>query len=79
MACDIIVAVAMRTESGDDYLFLYDDIFGIADFVERVEDDMGEELAYVYHIDVKTDCCVDEGYERALRDRIEELQEDDYP
>lgn len=80
MARDIIAAVHMRTESGDDYLMLFDDIFGTADFVEKVEDAMGDELAYVYHVDVRTDCCADSEYQRALHARIQELQdEEEYP
>lgn len=75
MACDVVVAVHLRTESGDDYLFLYTDIFSIDDFVERVVDDMGEEFGNVYYIETKTDCCADSAYKRALRVKVEEIQQ----
>ncbi|MND84990.1 hypothetical protein D3C80_768960 [compost metagenome] len=75
MACDIVVALSMRTESGDDYLFLYTDISSVDDFVERVVEGMGGELAYVYHVEVKTDCCADGTYSRALQEKIEEVQQ----
>lgn len=43
-----IVSVNLKTESGDDYLFTYDQVASTEEFVELVEKDLGEELAYVY-------------------------------
>lgn len=45
-------AVSLKTESGDDYLFLYHEE-GLS-VVDAVASDMGDELAYVYDISVKT-------------------------
>lgn len=57
-------AVSIRTESGDDYVFLcwyseYEDI------VEHIYDKMDEELGYVYTISV------DSGYSAEKDDEIE--------
>jgi hypothetical protein len=69
-----IVAVSMRTESGDDYLSLFTDIKDTQDFVNHVEDNMGEELAYVYSHSVCSDGD-SQIFKQALQQRIEELQD----
>lgn len=72
----IIAAVAMKTESGDDYLSLFTDISSPEDFVERVEEEMSEELAYVWDVSVVTDCMAHSQLEQALYERIKQMQEE---
>lgn len=74
---DMIVAVCLRTESGDSYLSLFTDIQSPQDFVERVEENMGDELEYVYDISICTDCCADDVLTTALQERIEEMREEE--
>lgn len=73
------VAIAMRTESGDDYLSIFTGVMSLQDFVNRVEAEMGEELAYVYY----TAIVLDNGessniYKHALQERIEQLQGENF-
>jgi hypothetical protein len=68
------IAVAMRTESGDDYLSMFTGVTGPKDFVARVADEMGEELAYVYYSQIVTDDGETNVYKHALQERIEEQQ-----
>lgn len=72
-----IAAVSLKTESGDDYLFLYDELDSPSELVELIEGSMGEELAYAWDITVQClygDC---EEYGKALRQRRDELAEGD--
>lgn len=73
MACNTVVACYLKTESGDGYLFLYDDLFGIDDFVQRVDYDMGEEFAYICDVEIETTTAQKDGYLSALMARIEEV------
>lgn len=72
-----IVAVNLKTESGDDYLFLYDELGSPDELVELVEQSMGSELAYAWSIDVRCLYGDEEAYGQALRDRRDELMEGD--
>lgn len=72
------VAVAMRTESGDDYLSMFTGVQSPTDFADRVEAEMGEELAYVYYTAVVTDNSETNVFKHALQERIEQLQGDDF-
>lgn len=74
MACKTVVACYLKTESGDGYLFVYDDLFGIDDFVQRVDYDMGEEFPYVCDIHVETTTTQKDGYVKALIDRLVEVR-----
>jgi hypothetical protein len=47
-----IVSVNLKTESGDSYLYTYDNVEGPEEFVELAEKDLGEELEYVYDFDI---------------------------
>lgn len=72
-----IAAVSLKTESGDDYLFLYDELGSPEELVELVERSMYGELAYAWSITVQClygDC---EAYGKALRNRRDELMEGD--
>jgi hypothetical protein len=73
-----IIAVAMRTESGDDYLSMFTGVVSPQDFVARVENEMGEELAYVYHTKIVADGEATNIYKHALQERIEQLMEEHY-
>lgn len=68
-----IVAANLKTESGDDYLFLFDQVGSPDEFVELVENSMGEELAYVWTFDVEVLYGSQESYYEALQNRINEL------
>lgn len=72
-----IVSVSLTTESGDDYLFTYDGVIDPEEFVELVEKDLGEELAYVCSTKVNVLYARQhqEEYEAALQQRIEEMGE----
>lgn len=72
-----VVAISMRTESGDDYLSLFTGVISPEDFVGRVEENMGNELAYVYYKAICTDNGSEAELGRALQVRIEELQEEE--
>lgn len=48
-----IVAVSLKTGSGDSYLFLEKDVFDCQDMVCRIHNGMGDELAYVYDWELK--------------------------
>lgn len=48
-----IVAVWLKTESGDNYLFLEKDVFDVQDMVCRIHNAMGDELAYVYDWEIE--------------------------
>lgn len=72
-----IAAVSIKTESGDDYLFLHDELSSPDELVELIERSMGDELAYAWDITVQClygDC---EAYGKALRNRRDELSEGD--
>lgn len=73
-----IVAVAMKTESGDDYLYLYTDVQCPSGFVHQVGEDMGDELAYVWSVDVECSSAWfnNEDFKSALVDHIDGIQED---
>lgn len=48
-----IVAVSLKTESGDSYLFLEKDVFDCQDMICRIHNGMGDELAYVYDWEIE--------------------------
>ena len=74
-----IVSVYLKTESGDGYLYTYDRVESVEEFVELVEKDLGEELAYVYSIDLNVLYSRTEEYEyeKALQLRIAEMADDE--
>jgi hypothetical protein len=72
------IAVAMRTESGDDYLSMFTGVVSPSDFAERVAAEMGEELAYVYYSQIVTDNGETNVYKYALQERIEQSQGEDF-
>jgi len=74
------VAVALRSESGDDYLSLFTGVLSPQDFVTRVEAEYGEELPYMYHTQIVVDSLelTSNLFKHALQERIEQLQGDDF-
>lgn len=70
-----VVSTYLKTESGDGYLFTYDRVESVEEFVELVEKDLGDELEWVSEIDLNVLYSrIDQGeWERALRDRINEM------
>lgn len=67
MTCKAVVAVYLKTASGDWHLFLYDDVDGPDEFSELVSRDMGTELAYVCDWEAKVLYGDLDTYEEALR------------
>lgn len=70
-----IVAVSLKTESGDSYLFLYDKVDGPDEFAELISGDMMEELAYVSDWELRVMYGNEDHYEEALRVAIMEVGE----
>ena len=48
-----IVAVFLKTESGDNYLFLEKDIKTPKEMVEKIQEQMDTEFAYVYDWEIE--------------------------
>lgn len=46
------VAVSLKTESGDSYTFLFEDVKSPEHFASLVHDQMGDELGYVFDYDL---------------------------
>lgn len=71
-------AVALRTESGDDYVFLveYKDI---KDVVDYLLDQMNDELAWVYHVGVDSGISPekDDEIREAIYEKIKIMEEED--
>lgn len=74
-----IVAVYLKTESGDGYLYTFDRVESVEEFVELVEKELGDELAYVYSVDINVLYSRTETYEytEALYKRIAEMGDDE--
>lgn len=72
-----IVSAYLKTESGDGYLLTYDRVDGPEEFVELVEKDLGDELAYVYSFDLNVmySCAEKYEFEEALHKRISEMED----
>ncbi len=70
-----IVSTYLKTESGDGYLYTYDRVESVDEFVELVERDLGQELAYVSSVEVDVLYSSTEAYEyqMALQARIDEM------
>ncbi|WOZ57458.1 hypothetical protein [Pseudomonas phage vB_PseuGesM_254] len=73
---NIVVSVFLKTESSDEYHYLFTDISNSDDLIERLEGMLGDELAYVWSVDIATDCCLDEDFEQAVYARIREMEEE---
>lgn len=67
-----VVAVNLKIESGDDYLYLFKDVKSPSDFVNKVEAELVDELAYVYDFAIESDddTCK---FNEALAKRIDEV------
>jgi hypothetical protein len=48
-----IVAVWLKTDSGDSYLFLEKDVIDCQDVVHRIHNGMNDEFAYVYDWEIE--------------------------
>lgn len=48
-----IVAVFLKTESGDNYLFLEQGVLTPKEMVDKIQQKMGSELAYVYDWEIE--------------------------
>jgi len=73
----MIIATSLRTESGDDYLFLFRDITNPDEYVHAIENRMRSELGQVYQrgiaiLDGSMGVEVKYGY--ALQQRINEMR-----
>lgn len=65
-----IVSVYLKTESGDGYLYLFDQLANPDEFIELLEYSMGDEFDYVWAYDIEVMYGDKEIYEQALRDAI---------
>lgn len=65
-----IVSVSMKTESGDSYLFLYDQVSSPEEFASMLSEEMMDELEYVCDWDVRVLYGDLDAYEEALRQAI---------
>lgn len=70
-----IAAVSFTSESGDHYLSLFTDITGPVDFTDRLEEEFGDEFAYLYIKGVCTDDATEAALKSELAERIEQAQE----
>lgn len=75
MTIKAIVAAYLKTESGDGYLFLFDEVIDPEEFVEMIKKDMGEELEYVYSWELNVLYGDQDAYEKALHKAIWEADE----
>jgi len=66
-----IVAVSMRSESGDDYLSLFTDADGPVEFADRMEEQYSEELSYLYIQCICTNDGTERSFHNELQSRIE--------
>ena len=68
-------AVSVRTESGDDYVFLIE-YRTHADITKKILDDLGEEAGYIYtwSVDTGISCEEDDAVEKAVADAVEQAQ-----
>lgn len=65
----IVVAVSLKTESGDDYLFLDNH----EEIVKTIVDDMGDDVEYVWNMDIKV-YPYDSAVDRNVRDKLNEAR-----
>jgi len=73
----MIIATSLRTESGDDYLFLFRDITNPDEYVHAIENRMRSELGQVYQRDIAIldgSMGVEVKYGYALQQRINEMR-----
>lgn len=73
----MIIATSLRTESGDDYLFLFRDITNPDEYVHAIENQMRSELGQVYQRDIAIldgSMGVEVKYGYALQQRINEMR-----
>ncbi|WP_278939240.1 hypothetical protein [Pseudomonas helleri] len=75
-----IVSLNLRTESGDEYHYIFTDCVDANDVVFRVEQLLGEELGYVWSVEVRTSeedsILVDAKITSAIHKRISELEDE---
>lgn len=73
-----IVAVFLKTESGDNYLFLEKDINTAKEMVDKIHDQMDNELGYVYDWEVEIIGHLDESsIHNALGNRRDIIRDDE--
>lgn len=70
-----VVSISYTTESGDDYLCQFEDVESIDDLVELFLEQAGEELAYIYKLDLCTNMGLELEMKLALNVKIEEAQQ----
>lgn len=74
----MIIATSLRTESGDDYLFLFKDITNPDEYVHAIENQMRDELGWVYSHSINildSSSKVQIAYGQCLQARIEQIQQ----
>lgn len=72
-----IVAVNLKTESGDDYLILKDDICVPGEMVDHIREILGTEFRHVWSIDIEIIGAMNtNAVHNAIRDAIDEEDDD---
>lgn len=69
------VSVFLKTESSDEYHFMFTRVSNIEDFVCRVHNELGCELGYVWEVSVVVDGGLDKPtLEQAVYEKIREME-----
>ncbi len=69
-----IIALYARTESGDEYLRVYNNVIDTTDLIQRMKDDFNEEFAYIGSFELNTDLYYGEIDENLIWSVIEQEQ-----
>lgn len=69
-----IVAIYIRTESGDDCLHVYTDVIDTIDLIQRLKDEYDDEFAYIGDIIINADLYYGKIDKNLIWEAIEELQ-----
>lgn len=73
----MIIAIAMKTESGDDYLY-HSEVETEQDMLDKIVKCMGDELRHVYTHEVSVLGCHSPSFmAEILQEKIESMQDED--
>lgn len=69
-----IVAIHIKTKSGDEYLKVYSDVIDTIDLIHRIKYELNEEFAYISSILINTDLYYGDIDEYLIYEAIEKEQ-----
>lgn len=69
-----IIALYVRTESGDEYLRVYVDVIDTTDLIQRMQAEFDEEFAYIGHFELNTELYYGDIDKNLIWEAIEELK-----